>query len=93
MDVQQALRLLERLRREREALIGLYVDIIDDLEGTPIPDDQQELYCWLYGITARLADYEQLESDQHAMLMELVDETIATLVNATSSVRPRSAPS
>jgi hypothetical protein len=88
MDVQEALRLLERLRREREALVGSYVEIIDDLEGTPIPDDPLELYRWLYGITARLADYEQLESEQNAKLMELVGETIAALVKATSAGEP-----
>jgi len=85
MDVHEALRLLERLRREREALVGAYVEIIEDLEGTPIPDDPVQLYQWLYGIIARLGDYEEMEREQNAMLMDLVGETITTLVKATST--------
>lgn len=85
MDVQEALRLLERLRREREELEGSYTSIIGDLEGTPVPDNPLELYRWLRGITVRLADYEQLEHEQNAMLMQLLGETIASLVKETST--------
>ena len=55
MDVQEALQLLERLRREREELEGSYTDVIHDLEGTPIPDNPLKLYRWLHGITVRLS--------------------------------------
>ena len=82
MDVQEGLRLLERVRREREALVGSYADIIDDLEGSPVPTSRLELHEWLYEITTKLADYEQMESEQNAMLMGLLGETIATLCSA-----------
>jgi uncharacterized protein (UPF0335 family) len=85
MDVREALRLLERLRRERETLEGSYADIIDDLEGTPVPDNQLELFRWLCGITTKLADYEQMEREQNAMLMQLLNQTIGMLVKATSA--------
>ena len=85
MNVQEALRLLERLRREREELEGSYTDIIHDLEGTPIPDNPLELYRWLHGITVRLSDYEQLEREQNARLMHLLGETLASLVKETST--------
>jgi hypothetical protein len=85
MSVQEALRLLERLRREREALESSYTDIVDDLEETPIPDNPLQLYRWLHEITMRLADYEQVEREQNATLMKLLGETIASLVKATSA--------
>ena len=85
MNVQDALRLLERLRREREALEGSYTDIVDDLERTPVPENPLELYRWLHEITMRLADYEQVEREQTAILMSLLGETIASLVKATST--------
>jgi hypothetical protein len=88
MDVQGALRLLERLRRERKALVDLHMEIVEDLAGTPIPDDSLQLYRWLDGIAARLAGYEQLESEQSATLLELVSEMIATIVRASSNDEP-----
>jgi hypothetical protein len=88
MDVQEALRLLERLRRERETLEGSYTDVIEDLEGTPVPENPLELFRWLYGITTKLADYQQMEREQNAMLMQLLRQTIARLLQVTSTGRP-----
>jgi len=85
MDVQEALRLLERMRREREVLENSYTDIIDDLENTPVPDNPLQLFGWLCGITTKLADYEQMEREQNTMLMQLLGQTIARLVQATST--------
>jgi hypothetical protein len=85
VDTQEALRLLERLRQQRQALESSYTEIIDDLDGTPIPVKRLELHEWLYRISTRLADYEEMERDQNAMLMQLFGETIARLVEATST--------
>jgi hypothetical protein len=87
LGTQEALRLLERLRQQREALESSYSEIIDDLDGTPIPAKRLELHEWLYGISTRLADYEEMDRDQNTMLMQLLGETIASLVKATSTSR------
>ena len=84
MNVQEALRLLECRRREREALEGSFAEILDEIEETPVPHDTLQLYRWLHGISRRLAEYEQLEREQHAVLMRLLGETIASLMTATS---------
>ena len=85
MNAQEALRLLERLRREREVLESSFAEIMDEVEGTPVPDDTMQLYRWLYGIRMRLVEYDQLEREQYAVLVRLLGETIAGLMLATSA--------
>ena len=53
--------------------------------GDPDSDSPLGQYRWLYGITVRLSDYEQLEREQNAGLMHLIGETLASLVKETST--------
>ena len=79
MDTQQAIRNLERVKREREALNDSYRELEAELETFEAPDDPEEGYRQLVALMRRFGNYVQMEQDQNQMLIGLLADAYQRL--------------
>jgi hypothetical protein len=63
MDTQQAIRNLERVKREREVLNDSYRELEAELETFEAPADPEEGYRQLVALMRRFGSYVQMEQE------------------------------
>ena len=84
MDIQEAIRNLQRVKRERQALNDSYRDLQAELETFEAPDDLEDRYRQLLALTRQVGNYIQIEQDQNQMLIDLLTDAYQRLLASSA---------
>ncbi len=84
MDIQEAIRNLHRVKRERQALNDSYRDLQAELETFEAPDDLEDRYRQLLALTRQVGNYIQIEQDQNQMLIDLLTDAYQRLLASSA---------